>query len=221
MTAEEVIRFADEMRLLNLNSRLERQRIALNDAQDMFREQQAELEAYQLRLSAAEEILNDIVISNAEYFWQRQRYSEEPVIAFRIENNSEIAIGRIFLHGVVQTPGRSIPWIDENVSYVIRGGLEPGESDDLRLAPNRFGEWGLRELADSDDHILELTLFDIEGPDGERLVGPMNNYLFGDETEEERMEARIASQQERIARIESVIAEIESEIFVVEARLAD
>jgi hypothetical protein len=56
---------------------------------------------------------------------------DQPMISMRVTNNTDKALSRIYYHGTVITPGRTIPWIDDDFNNEIRGGLEPGESKNL------------------------------------------------------------------------------------------
>ncbi|MAN63173.1 MAG: hypothetical protein CMI60_14645 [Parvibaculum sp.] len=164
-TGMQVIALADQRRLENYK----RQLSALNDEIETLQE---DLDAAKTRAEESERILNAISISGALYYWNNDRYLRSPAIDFNIENNGSFAIKRIFAHGVVETPGRSIPWIDEDFNYEFTGGLEPGESKALSLAPNQFGSWGKAELKDRTDLVMSITLLDLENAAGEKMVNP-------------------------------------------------
>lgn len=190
-TASEIIVAGEGLTL----QRLERQMGALQDsistAEDALAEAISEHEVEAARTAHAQSILDQIELSRARYYWDTDRYRRKPIISFRVQNSSEVPVGRIFVHGRLETPGRSIPWVDEDFNYDIPGGLEPGEHQDLSLLPNSFGEWGEQTLRDRNDLVLSLTMVDIEGADGERLVG-LDNTDFGYGTAVERRENRIS-----------------------------
>jgi len=83
-------------------------------------------------------------------------------------NKTEYAISRAYFHGVLVTPGRSIPWVEEDFNYQIRGGIEPNESATWKLAPNMFGEWS-EAPKDRSGLLLMTTVEKLDGPNGEPL----------------------------------------------------
>jgi hypothetical protein len=119
--------------------------------------------------ASARSQLDAVNVQGARFYWAG-RYFLEPVISLSVTNNGTTAISRIYFHGKVETPGRTIPWIDEDFNYVVVGGLEPGETRRLSLSPNRFGEWGASETQGRRDLVFTVTVVDIEGPNGERLL---------------------------------------------------
>lgn len=74
---------------------------------------------------------------------QRQGYIRlEAVIHLRVKNGTNHAVSRAYFTATAATPGRSVPWLDEEFNYSIAGGLEPGEQATWALEPNSFqGDW--------------------------------------------------------------------------------
>jgi hypothetical protein len=141
-----------------------------------------------------------IKISDARYHWPPDRYLRKPIISFKIENNGAIPLKRAYFRGLLETPGRAVPWVDDVFNYQIAGGLEPGERKSLDLAPNSYGEWGSSELQDKKGMVLTVTLTDIEGPDGTRLVG--NPTETADEMKK-RLESLQTQRQELLLQARS------------------
>lgn len=122
------------------------------------------------RQSEAEwQILDQVEITWPSYYWSDSDFISEPVISFVIRNANDFAIRRIYCRGVVYTPGRTLPWIDENFNYELTGGLEPGEHRTLKLAPNRFGPWGDTDLRGRNDLTLKISLYKIEDAQGNEI----------------------------------------------------
>ncbi|MBG53095.1 MAG: hypothetical protein CML99_11870 [Rhodobiaceae bacterium] len=164
-TGLQVIALADQRQL----ETYQRQLVAL---QEEIEDLQHDLDDARAREAEAERILGAIELSGARYYWSNDRYRRSPAFDFKIENNGSFAIKRMFAHGVVETPGRSIPWIDEDFNYEFTGGLEPGESKTLTLAPNTYGPWGKPDLRDRTDLVMSITILDLENAAGERVVTP-------------------------------------------------
>ena len=103
-------------------------------------------------------ILAKLPISSPRFYWSEGAFSSEPAIEFKIANQTGVAISRVFFHGTVSTPGRTIPWIDEDFNYTVSGGLEHGETKHLQLTPNQFGPWGNRDVMNRTDTVLVMRV---------------------------------------------------------------
>lgn len=113
------------------------------------------------------ELFDNLKIDNPKYRIQKSMLMEQPVISFRITNETDVAVSRIFMNGVLASPGRSTPWVEDEFNYEFSGGLEPGEVRVLDLSPNMFGEWGINDqYSRRDDLELSLELFNVELADG-------------------------------------------------------
>src|SRR5690554_4721346 len=86
---------------------------------------------------------------------------KKPIIELSVVNGTDKAVSRVFFEGVVASPGRSVPWVEDTFNYSIPGGIEPGESADWALAPNMFSAWATEVPADA---ILTLKAYKLEGP---------------------------------------------------------
>lgn len=163
-TGPEIIAQADAIK----QERATRQKRAL---QEQITGLEKEIAAAAATQAAAQTKLQKIVISGARFEWTKSGFLDGPVVDFSIENAGDVALKRVFLHGLLETVGRSVPWVDEDFNYEFRGGLEPGETQHLRLDPNRYGAWGNDALSTRKDLVLTVTVTDFENADGERVVG--------------------------------------------------
>ncbi len=150
-TAAEVIAVADDIER-------NRQTRQLAATESEIATLEAKLDAEQSKYQKARAVLDNIPIEGARYYWQKGDFREQAVIAFKITNNSDRAIAKIVMNGLLETPGRSVPWVKDAFTYAIEGGLEPGESQSLRLAPGMFGSWSKRHLKKRNNLILTVTL---------------------------------------------------------------
>ncbi|MBU2582335.1 MAG: hypothetical protein KJ622_11515 [Alphaproteobacteria bacterium] len=169
-TGEEVIAIAADMK----QKRAERQLAAVN----------SEIQTLELQLQEAQskhqeerKTLDRIVIDGARYYWSKGQFRDEAVIAFKITNSAEVAIAKIVLHGLLESPGRSVPWVKDSFSYEIKGGLEPGEAQELALAPNIFGSWSEASLKDRSDLVLTLSLPGITDANGNEIGSTSNRNI--------------------------------------------
>lgn len=154
-TGPEIIKMGTEIRLRKIDEELARGMASLQRAK-------AERDRHQ-------STLDGVKVTGARYYVSRG-YIDEPTIAFTITNDTPTAIRRVFLHGTLTSPGRTLPWVDEPINYEFPGGLEPGESKQLALAPNMFGPWGNADYSRRDDLELRLAVVNLEGPQGEPLL---------------------------------------------------
>ncbi|WP_447896051.1 DUF6694 family lipoprotein [Vreelandella sp. GE22] len=118
--------------------------------------------------SVAQEMLARFEIDNARYFVREDTYMPgKPVIEMRVTNNTGEPVSRGYFRGILQTPGRSVPWVDDTFNYSIAGGIEPGETLEWSLAPNQFSAWGNSSIPD--DAVLNVEVIRLDGPGGEPL----------------------------------------------------
>lgn len=161
-TGPELIAVADDLK----RQRETRQLAALDGEISALETELQEAKAIQQTDRA---ILDRIKIEGARYYWSKGSYSAEPVIAFKITNKADRALAKVHFGGLLETPGRSVPWVKDGFYYEIKGGLEPGESQSLNLVPGRFGAWAADELKNRNDLVLTLTLEGIEDASGTKI----------------------------------------------------
>jgi len=181
---------------LSLQRKIERLQSQISSGEQTLAEANAEQ-------AAADEILAQISIENPRYYWNKTRYRTEPVISFTVRNEGAVPVKRIFMHGTVITPGRSIPWIDEDFNYDFSGGLEPGEEQALNLAPNSFGPWGEQATQDRGDLVLELELMNYEGADGTRVLETSSASISGMENALSEARAELAEAESKRQQYQS------------------
>jgi hypothetical protein len=192
-TAPEIIALADRLKRDRVEQQLQATRVSIAEGEQ-------ELKAKEAALAKSSEVLSSVKVEATRYYWDRSGYVAEPMIAFTVTNNGKAALKNIAFHGRVETPGRAVPWIDETFNHDISGGLEPGETKKLTLAPNRFGPWGNGELADKKDLVLTVRVTNFTQADG----------LTATETSDEDVVAlreRVASLKEGLAKLEAELGE--------------
>ncbi|WP_422102023.1 DUF6694 family lipoprotein [Vreelandella sp.] len=116
----------------------------------------------------AQEMLSRFVVENATYRLSEEGSSEAaPVIELQVTNSTGEPVARAHFRGVLQSPGRSVPWVDETFYYTISGGIEPGETLEWSLAPERSGPWGNPSI--SEDAVLSIEVLRLDDPAGNTL----------------------------------------------------
>lgn len=128
-------------------------------------------------------------VEKSRFYKHKQEYSfgEQPVIEMTVINGTAEPVAHAYFKGTISSPGRAVPWLVEDFSYSISGGIEPGEKKEWRLAPNQFGDWG--KVNAPKDAIFTVEVIRLDGADGKPLFGG------GEFTE--RDAARLASLKEK------------------------
>jgi hypothetical protein len=161
-TAKEILVIAESERKKAVEATLAIYRDQLAKAKLALTDVRAEAEAAQRKRAEQQIILQSVQITNARFAYEKSGFLEQPAISFTITNGSTIPIKRIYVHGKVQTPGRTIPWVDADFNYSFPGGLEPKETKALNLSPNMFSDWGKVPKEAVKGAILDMTLTSFE-----------------------------------------------------------
>ena len=111
---------------------------------------------------------NKFTVLMSKFFYSKDGFLTKPILELKVKNNTNYAISRAYFHGVLITPGRSIPWVKADFNHSIPGGLEPGEEAVWRLDAGFSSDWS-DAPRDRNDMILKSTLYQIDGPDGKAL----------------------------------------------------
>ncbi|MGO2241543.1 MAG: DUF6694 family lipoprotein [Halomonas sp.] len=157
LTGDEVINRADEI----LRERRSRER-------EQAIKTLSRLEEKQAKAASDREQLARFSIDEARFYISESPYgAPEPVIDLKITNDTAQALSQLSLRGVVMSPGRETPWVDETFYYIIAGGIDAGETQSLSLAPNRFGPWGNVDIPDS--ATLTISVEGVRGQDDQAL----------------------------------------------------
>lgn len=95
---------------------------------------------------------------------RRELFEVGNSIDFWVWNQTGRTIARVSFLAEYKTPGRAIPWVSDDFSYAIPGGLEDGERANWKLSPNMFSEIGTAEYRQ--DAVLSIEPVRLEGPGG-------------------------------------------------------
>ena len=156
-TAKQVISEAESLKL----EREERQR-------EQAIEEIAELEKKRKAAEVAKEELKKFEVLRSRFTQEEQKYrGKQPIIEVTVKNGTSAPISRAYFEGTIASPGRSVPWHTDTFNYSISGGLEPGEEQSWRLAPNMFSDWG--KVDAPADAVFTVTVQRIDGADSQPL----------------------------------------------------
>jgi uncharacterized protein YgiM (DUF1202 family) len=128
-----------------------------------------EIEEIKIKISELEQKRSEaentkVNVVRSLFYFQENSIFNAPVVELTVKNQTQHALSSISFHGVLKSPGRTIPWVKDSFSYKISGGLEPGEQATWKLAPNRFGKWG-KVPKDRKDMVLTVAVTSIYGAD--------------------------------------------------------
>ena len=108
-------------------------------------------------------------VTDAKYSKKNMGWGmKEVILDLKVRNGTSQAVSRAYLHGVLKSPERSVPWVEDDFNYQIPGGLEPGEEARWRLNPNMFSDWGTVEAPP--EAVLTITVLRLDGADGEEML---------------------------------------------------
>jgi hypothetical protein len=150
------------------------------------------------RIDAAKRVLAKIEISRAKFYFFKdpsmKESESEPTIDFHVRNGTETAVRSLYLNVVLKIDGSSSALIDDDLYYHFLNDFAPGESQNLKLAPDRASPWGDRALARHKNFTLTASVTRFERADGETLgVDP--------DDESTRARARVAALQAQRQRL--------------------
>lgn len=113
--------------------------------------------------------LKGFQVQRSRFYRNTGQFSRgEPVIELTVKNTLDVAVARAYFRGILATPGRAIPWVDDEFNYVIRGGLESGEEATWHLSPNMFSDWG-HAPRDRQDMVLTVEVTRVDGADDKSI----------------------------------------------------
>jgi hypothetical protein len=85
------------------------------------------------------------------------------VLVFTVVNGSDKPIADIKFHARIAEPGRTVALAEDDIYLGISGGVEPGESKEVRVKPNPF-DGNLGTVAVPEGAELTVTLTEVEWP---------------------------------------------------------
>jgi hypothetical protein len=102
-------------------------------------------------------------VTRSRFYKRKDGFMTEPIIELSLVNQMSISVSRAHFAGTLSSPGRAVSWLKDDFNYKIAGGMEPGETKEVKLNPNMFGAWGQVELPA--DAVLTVEVRRLDGPD--------------------------------------------------------
>lgn len=126
------------------------------------------LRGLKVESETAQASLAKFVVERSRFYFSEDGFSSDPVIDLTVTNNTGQTVSRFYCRGVLSSPGRDTPWVDDTFNYSVRGGIQPSETQQFSLAPNMFGPWG-RAPKDRQDMLFSVEVYRLDGPDEAEL----------------------------------------------------
>ena len=116
----------------------------------------------------ARELFELFVVEQSRFYWHENGFTHKPTIDLTLHNGTGQAVSRVYARGILSSPERETPWVDEEFNYIVSGGIEAGETKQIGLHPNLFGGWD-RAPHDRTDLVLTVEIVGISDADGNAL----------------------------------------------------
>jgi hypothetical protein len=124
----------------------------------------AELQKKAGEAALAKQKLAGFTVTRSRFHQDKIGFMTLRVIELSVRNGTQVPVSRAYFHGVVASPGRSVPWISHDFQYSIPGGLEPGESANWKIYVSNGWQ------ADAPiDAVLTIKVVKLDGADGKTL----------------------------------------------------
>jgi hypothetical protein len=136
--------------------------------------------------------LAKVVVIDARWFKRASKRSSATRVDITVRNDLPVRVTRVDFHGTLTTPDREEPWVDEELSYTVRGKMEPGDQETFTFVSRLPPKW--RVNAPEDAQLAVKVIRMAGGPTGEVMYN-----LDGWEAAVGRKEVLV----EEIARLKS------------------
>ena len=154
-----------------------------------------DLEKKQSDSKKAKDNLKSFNIIRSRFYFQKSSFIEKGIIELTVKNETKYPISRAYFDGILSSPGRSVPWVQDSFNYNISGGLEPGEEVTWKLSPNMFGEWS-KAPKDRNDMILTVSVSRIDGADEKAIYD--SEFSEQDKSRLEELNQRLSELQKLV-----------------------
>jgi len=206
-TASEIMIDADKRVLSRLESQLTALKGCILENEAELNETFAKSIEGEIQIDLAKTMIGQISIGQARY-----SYPEDggfACLSYQITNNTPIPIRKVYIDAILETPGRSTPWVEDLITLKVPGGIEPGEQ--LSFKQEMWHDiWKHGPFRNRDDLVLTLRALDFEGPEGECIVAQDGDSDVVQTISD--LERRIAGGRKRIEGLTEKISEIRHHI---------
>jgi hypothetical protein len=146
------------------------------------------LEERQATAERARAELAKFVVLKSRFHVQKTGFMDFPIIDVTVRNGTTHPVSRAYFVGTLATPGRSVPWVkDDDLSYHIRGGIEPGEQASWSIHVSSLSGWGSDKIPNN--VVLTLEVVGLDGANDSTLAST-TNFTSKDKAKLDSLRAR-------------------------------
>lgn len=136
-----------------------------------------EISRAEAKAAGAEKLLATIVIGHPRYYWDSRR--KGPSIEFSVFNGGKTAISRVYVSGVLTTPGRAGKWVTGGINYKFERALQPGVQIPVTIAIRITNPQIAAQLESFHDANMTVKVTNIVDASGKKLVPLDTDILEG------------------------------------------
>lgn len=118
--------------------------------------------------------LDLVVIANTRQTEKKAAFMHQYELLANVHNGLDVPIASVKFSYSLKTPSRSVPWQEGEGYFFVDGGLEPGETRDLKATSGEVSMYGFLSLHNaSEEHpdaALALKVTDVAGADKKSLL---------------------------------------------------
>ena len=127
-----------------------------------------ELAERQIKAEAARSGLRTFEILRSRFYKKKMdSLPDIPIIELTVKNGTRHGVSRAYLRATLASPGRAVPWLTNDFSHRIQGGIEPGETATWECRMDMFRRWAVAQVPG--DALLTVEVLRLDGPTGEPL----------------------------------------------------
>lgn len=108
--------------------------------------------------------LAKVVVVDAKWFKRASSRSSAKRVDITVRNDLPVRITRVDFAGTLTTPDREQPWVDEELSYTVRGKMDPGDQETFTFVSRLPVKWRINA---PDDAQINVKVIRMAGPGGE------------------------------------------------------
>ncbi|MEB4589992.1 DUF6694 family lipoprotein [Candidatus Thiothrix sp. Deng01] len=179
----------EEFKLMRIASIDKEKSIKDKEITDLKRKS-SELAQRIAQAASAKTSLEKFKVLSSSFYFDKNSLLHDAIIEVTVKNDTSTPVATVYFSCTLSSPGRSVPWVSDDLVYQIPGGIEPGEQATWKLSPNMFSQWG-NAPRDRNDLAIAITPYRLDGGDGAVILNSLPSKSDIDELE--RVKARITA----------------------------
>lgn len=125
-------------------------------------------------------VIKAFEILDAQFYYQKTNGKDLPMIGLAVYNDTPYIITHIYLRAKVSSPGRVLPWFDEEFNFPVPDGVPKGEMAEWELMTDPAAGWDA--IPKRDDLSISLKVVKLVADGGQEITAyelpaEQNEYL--------------------------------------------